>query len=88
MSVGVKSEDVLGRKVDSCLANSAVKLAAGTGCSLNFVFFSEDFKIFQTLAFLCSPSMSVCVHTPGRLKTSACSRTDRVQFILRKKHNI
>ena len=30
------------------------------------VFFSEDFKIFRTLAFLCFPSVSVCVHTPGR----------------------
>ena len=37
-----------------------------TGCSLNIVFFSEDFKIFRTLAFLCFPSVSVCVHTPGR----------------------
>ena len=37
-----------------------------TGCSLNIVFFSEDFKIFRTLAFLCFPSVSVYVHTPGR----------------------
>ena len=37
-----------------------------TGCSLNIVFFFEDFKLFQTLAFLCFLSVSVCVHTPGR----------------------
>ena len=37
-----------------------------TGCSLNIVFFSKDFRIFRTLAFLCFPLMSVCVHTPGR----------------------
>ena len=27
------------------------------------MFFSEDFKIFRNLAFLCFPSVSVCVHT-------------------------
>ena len=37
-----------------------------TGCSLNILIFSEDLKIFQTLTFLYFPSMSVCVHTPGR----------------------
>ena len=26
----------------------------------------EDFEISRTLAFLCFPSVSVCVHTPGR----------------------
>ena len=34
-----------------------------SGCSGNIVFFSEDFKIFQTLVLLCFPSVSVCVHT-------------------------
>ena len=43
--------------------NSALR---GTGCSLNIVFFSEFLKIFRTLAFLCFPSVFVCVHTPGR----------------------
>ena len=39
---------------------------ANTGCSLNIVFFFEDFKIFWTLVFLCSPLVSVCVHTKCR----------------------
>ena len=34
-----------------------------TGCSLNIVFISEDFR---TLTFLCFPCVSVCVHIPGR----------------------
>ena len=34
-------------------------------------FFSEVLKIFRTLAFLCFPSVSVCVQTTGRYKTSA-----------------
>ena len=25
----------------------------------------QDFKIFRSLVYLCFPSMSVCVHTPG-----------------------
>ena len=33
---------------------------------IKYCVFSEDFKIFRTLAFLCSPSVSVCVHTQGR----------------------
>ena len=47
---------------------------------VKYCVFSEDFKIFRTLAFLCFPSVSV-----------RCSRTDRVQKnhnILRKKNNI
>ena len=36
-----------------------------TEYSLNIVFFPEFLKIFRTLAFLCFPSVSVCVHTPG-----------------------
>ena len=35
--------------------------------------FSEDFKIFRTLAFLCFSLVSVCVHTPGRQNTSAAA---------------
>ena len=34
-----------------------------TGCSLNIVFLPIFFEIFRTLAFLCFPSVSVCVHT-------------------------
>ena len=34
--------------------------------------FFEDFKIFRTLASLCFPSVSVCVH-------QRCSKTGRVQ---------
>ena len=30
---------------------------------IKYCVFSENFKIFQTLAFLCYPSVSVCVHT-------------------------
>ena len=41
-----------------------------TGCSLNIMFFPEDFKIFWTLALLCFPSVSVCVHT-RQVKTPA-----------------
>ena len=33
---------------------------------IKYCVFSGDFKIFRTLAFLCSPSVSVCLHTPGR----------------------
>ena len=51
-----------------------------TGCSLNIVFFSEFLKIFWTLAFLCFPSVSVCVHTPGRQNT----RVQKNHKILRK----
>ena len=29
--------------------------------------------MFRTLAFLCFPSVLVCVHTPGRYKTSAAA---------------
>jgi len=32
------------------------------------------FKIFQTLAFPCFPSVLVCVHTPGRQNTSAAAQ--------------
>ena len=37
-----------------------------TGCSLNIVFFFEDFKKFRSFPFLCFPSVSVYVHKPGR----------------------
>ena len=33
---------------------------------IKYCVFSEDFKIFLTLAFLCFPSLPVCVHKPGR----------------------
>ena len=33
---------------------------------IKYCVFFEYFKIFRTLAFLCFPSVSVCVHTPGR----------------------
>ena len=33
---------------------------------LTYCVFSKDFRIFRTLAFLCFPLVSVCVHTPGR----------------------
>ena len=39
---------------------------------INYCVFFEDFEIFQTLAFLCFPSVSVCVH-------QICSRTGRFQ---------
>ena len=32
---------------------------------IEYCVFSEDFKLFRTLAFLCFPSVSVCVHTPA-----------------------
>ena len=33
---------------------------------LKILCFLEDFKMFRTLAFLCFPSVSVCVHTPAQ----------------------
>ena len=33
---------------------------------IKYCVFSKDFKIFRTLAFLCFPLVSVCVHTTGR----------------------
>ena len=61
----------------------------GTGCSLNIVFFPEDFKIFRTLAFLCLSSVSVSVHN-GRANTSAAA--ELAEFIkitiFKGKHNI
>ena len=69
---------------------SFLKRNLGTGCSLNIVFFSEDFKIFRILDFLCTPSVSVCSHT-RQVENQRCSRTGRVpknHKILRKKHNI
>ena len=33
---------------------------------IKYCVFSNDFKILQTLAFLCFLSVSVCVHTQGR----------------------
>ena len=33
---------------------------------IKYCVFSDFLEIFRTLAFLCFPSVSVCVHTPGR----------------------
>ena len=46
-----------------------------TGCSLNIVFFSEDFEIFRTLFSL---GASVCTHT-RQVEHQRCGRTGRVQ---------
>ena len=35
---------------------------------IKYCVFLGDFKIFRTLAFLCFPSVSVCVHIPGRYR--------------------
>ena len=52
------------------------------GCSLNIVFFYEDFKIFQTLF---SVFFFLCFHPENQ----HCSRTGRVQKNhIRKKNNI
>ena len=40
-----------------------------TGCSLNIVFFTN----FLNYSELCLPSVSVCVHTPARQKTSTAA---------------
>ena len=61
-------------------------LEPDTGCSLNIVFFPKILKY----SGLCSPSVSVCVHT-RQVEHHRCSRTGIVQKnynILRKKHNI
>ena len=42
-----------------------------TGCLLNIVFFSKDFRIFRTLVFLCFPLVSMCVHTHQAGRTPA-----------------
>ena len=34
--------------------------------TIRYIVEGVDFKIFRTLAFLCFPSVSVCVHTTGR----------------------
>ena len=55
----------LGSSCDACAHNryaegvpglKAGGLLKGTGCSLNIVFLSKDFRIFRTLAFLCFPT--------------------------------
>ena len=54
-------------------------ISSYTGCSLNIVFLSKDFRIFRTLAFLCFPLVSVlCTHT-RQVEHQRCSRTGRVQ---------
>ena len=50
---------------------------------IKYCFFSDFLKIFWTRAFLCFPSVSVCVHTPGRQKTSAAA--ELAEFRLLKK---
>ena len=40
---------------------------------IKYCVFSTDFRIFRTLAFLCFPSVSVCVHKTGREKTNAAA---------------
>ena len=63
-----------------------------TGCSLNIVFFFENFKnIFRSLAFLCFPSVSVCVHSLWAGRTPAMQQnwqSSEKSQKLRKKHNI
>ena len=59
-----------------------------TGCSLNIVFYFEDLKIFWTLAFLRFPSVSVCVHIPGRKNTSAAAELAEFRKIKKNKENI
>ena len=60
------------------------KKIRGTGCSLNFLFFSEKFKIYSGLWPL--SVFKRCVHGPlnGKVERKRCSRTDGVQ----KNHNI
>ena len=60
-----RASSIITLGIDSQVRNIGGQIS-GTGCSLNIVFFSENFKIFRTLAFLCYPSVAVCVHTPRR----------------------
>ena len=56
---------------------------------IKYYVFSEDFRIFRTLAFLCFFPRCQCVYR--QVENQRCSRTGRVQKnhkILRKKHNI
>ena len=48
------------------------------------VFFRRFWNIFRTLASLCFPSVSVCVHTPGRSNTSTAA--EKSQYF-KEKHN-
>ena len=58
-----------------------------TGCSLNIVFISENFKIFRSLVFLSSPS--VYTHKAGRKPALQRNwQSSEKSKILRKKHNI
>ena len=45
---------------------------------IKYCVFSEDFKIFRALAFLCFPSVSVCVHTQDRYNT--CAAAELAEF--------
>ena len=48
---------------------------------IKYCVFLEDFRIFKTLAFLCFPSVSVCVHTTGRYNTSAAVELTEIRKI-------
>ena len=58
---------------------------------IKYFVFSKDFKIFRTLASLCSPSVSVCVHTHKAGRTPAlqanCQSSENLQ-IFKEKHII
>ena len=54
-----------------------------TGCSLNIVFFFEDFKIYSGLLPLSVSPLGVSVCTKWQVKQQGCSRPCRVQ----KNHN-
>ena len=53
---------------------------------IKYCVFSEDFKIFRTLAFLCFPSVSVCVHTHTRRVEHHSAAAELVEF--RKSQNL
>ena len=44
---------------------------------IKYCVFSEDFKIFRTLVFLCFPSVSLCTHT-RQVEHQRFNRTGRV----------
>ena len=45
---------------------------------IKYCVFFENLKLFRTLAFLCFPPVSVCVHT-RQVEHQRCRRTGRVQ---------
>ena len=69
---------------DPCMI-TMLRLGRKNRVFITYYVFSDDFNIFRTRAFLCFPSVSVCVHTHTRqVENQRCSRTGRVQ----KNHNI